>query len=63
MSLLDVNGEEIVSCDHTVDYERLILSVLFVNCTSLQVKGSSSWEPAVMVLGDVLVFFFGQDWV
>uniref|UniRef100_H0ZFR4 Zona pellucida glycoprotein 2 n=1 Tax=Taeniopygia guttata TaxID=59729 RepID=H0ZFR4_TAEGU len=34
--LLDVSGEEIMSCDHTVDYERLILSVLFVNCTSLQ---------------------------
>ncbi|GAB0196631.1 zona pellucida sperm-binding protein 2 [Grus japonensis] len=25
-----------VSCDHTVDYERLLLSVLFVNCTSLE---------------------------
>ncbi|KAM6121780.1 LOW QUALITY PROTEIN: zona pellucida sperm-binding protein 2 [Phoenicopterus ruber ruber] len=33
--VVDVSDEEIVSCDHTVDYERL-LSVLFVNCTSLE---------------------------
>lgn len=50
MSLLDVSGEEIVSCDHTVDYERLILRVLFVNCTSLQVKVSSFWEAAEVKL-------------
>ncbi|NXG72720.1 ZP2 protein, partial [Baryphthengus martii] len=34
--VVDVNGEEMVSCDHTVDYERLLLSVLFVNCTNLE---------------------------
>ncbi|KAM9222649.1 zona pellucida sperm-binding protein 2 [Leptosomus discolor] len=34
--VVGVSGEEIVSCDHTVDYERLLLSVLFVNCTSLE---------------------------
>ncbi|NWH28857.1 ZP2 protein, partial [Grus americana] len=34
--VVDVSGEEMVSCDHTVDYERLLLSVLFVNCTSLE---------------------------
>lgn len=37
-----------VSCNHTVDYERLLLSVPFVNCTSLEVKGSPFWEGAVM---------------
>ncbi|XP_009924431.2 zona pellucida sperm-binding protein 2 [Haliaeetus albicilla] len=36
VSVEDVSGEEIVSCDPTVDYERLLLSVLFVNCTSLE---------------------------
>ncbi|NXT35370.1 ZP2 protein, partial [Pelecanoides urinatrix] len=34
--VVDESGEEMVSCDHTVDYERLLLSVLFVNCTSLE---------------------------
>ncbi|NXF02997.1 ZP2 protein, partial [Smithornis capensis] len=34
--VVDVSGEEIMSCDHTVDYERLMLSVLFDNCTSLE---------------------------
>ncbi|KFZ68814.1 Zona pellucida sperm-binding protein 2, partial [Podiceps cristatus] len=34
--VVDVSDEEMVSCDHTVDYERLLLSVLFVNCTSLE---------------------------
>ncbi|NWR93994.1 ZP2 protein, partial [Furnarius figulus] len=34
--VIDVNGEEIISCDHSVDYERLMLSVLFGNCTSLE---------------------------
>ncbi|NWR63424.1 ZP2 protein, partial [Bucorvus abyssinicus] len=34
--VVDVSGEEIMSCEHTVDYERLLLSVLFVNCTSLE---------------------------
>ncbi|NXD85094.1 ZP2 protein, partial [Halcyon senegalensis] len=34
--VVDVNGEEIVSCNSTVDYERLLLSVLFVNCTNLE---------------------------
>ncbi|NXC73737.1 ZP2 protein, partial [Anhinga anhinga] len=34
--VVDVSGEEMVSCDPTVDYERLLLSVLFVNCTSLE---------------------------
>ncbi|NXT57481.1 ZP2 protein, partial [Pluvianellus socialis] len=34
--VVDVSGEELVSCNHTVDYERLLLSVLFVNCTSLE---------------------------
>ncbi|NXT11157.1 ZP2 protein, partial [Prunella fulvescens] len=41
--VVDVGGEEIVSCDHTVDYERLILSVLFVNCTSLQHGQHQLW--------------------
>ncbi|NXU04086.1 ZP2 protein, partial [Buphagus erythrorhynchus] len=41
--VVDVSGEEIVSCDHTVDYERLILSVLFVNCTSLQRGQHQLW--------------------
>ncbi|NXY54949.1 ZP2 protein, partial [Callaeas wilsoni] len=41
--VVDVSGEEIVSCDHTVDYERLILSVLFVNCTSLQHGQHQLW--------------------
>ncbi|XP_010079222.1 PREDICTED: zona pellucida sperm-binding protein 2, partial [Pterocles gutturalis] len=36
VSVVDVSGEEMVSCDHTVDYERLMLHVLFVNCTSLE---------------------------
>ncbi|NWR69637.1 ZP2 protein, partial [Centropus unirufus] len=34
--VVDVNDEEIESCDRTVDYERLLLSVPFVNCTSLE---------------------------
>ncbi|NWS69795.1 ZP2 protein, partial [Crotophaga sulcirostris] len=34
--VVDENGEEVVSCDHAVDYERLLLSVPFVNCTSLE---------------------------
>uniref|UniRef100_A0A8C5IUT0 Zona pellucida glycoprotein 2 n=1 Tax=Junco hyemalis TaxID=40217 RepID=A0A8C5IUT0_JUNHY len=41
--VVDVSGEEIVSCEHTVDYERLILSVLFVNCTSLQHGQHQLW--------------------
>ncbi|NXU62295.1 ZP2 protein, partial [Horornis vulcanius] len=41
--VVDVSGEEVVSCDHTVDYERLILSVLFVNCTSLQHGQHQLW--------------------
>ncbi|KAM6054910.1 zona pellucida sperm-binding protein 2 [Chlamydotis macqueenii] len=36
MSVVDVSGEEMVSCDHTVDHERLLLSILFANCTSLE---------------------------
>lgn len=47
-----------VSCDHTVDYERLLLSVLFVNCTRLEVKGSPFWEGAVLEC-----VFPGQDCV
>ncbi|NXN08918.1 ZP2 protein, partial [Indicator maculatus] len=34
--VVDGNDEEIMSCDPTVDYERLLLSVLFVNCTNLE---------------------------
>ncbi|NWH57588.1 ZP2 protein, partial [Geococcyx californianus] len=34
--VVDVSGEEIMSCDHTVDYERLLLSVPFANCTSFE---------------------------
>ncbi|KFO87146.1 Zona pellucida sperm-binding protein 2, partial [Buceros rhinoceros silvestris] len=34
--VVDASGEEIMSCEHAVDYERLLLSVLFVNCTSLE---------------------------
>uniref|UniRef100_A0A8B9DSW2 Zona pellucida glycoprotein 2 n=1 Tax=Anser cygnoides TaxID=8845 RepID=A0A8B9DSW2_ANSCY len=33
---VDVSGEEMVSCDHTVDYEKLLLSVPLLNCTSLE---------------------------
>ncbi|NWW19652.1 ZP2 protein, partial [Falcunculus frontatus] len=43
VSVVDVSGEEIVSCDPTVDYERLLLSVLFVNCTSLQHGQHQLW--------------------
>ncbi|NWW39166.1 ZP2 protein, partial [Panurus biarmicus] len=41
--VVDVSGGEMVSCDPTVDYERLILSVLFVNCTSLQHGQHQLW--------------------
>ncbi|NWW73621.1 ZP2 protein, partial [Climacteris rufus] len=41
--VVDVSGEELVSCDHTVDYERLMLSVLFVNCTSLEHGQHQLW--------------------
>ncbi|NXC96950.1 ZP2 protein, partial [Certhia familiaris] len=41
--VVDVSGEEIVSCDRTVDYERLLLSALFVNCTSLQHGQHQLW--------------------
>ncbi|NXS82211.1 ZP2 protein, partial [Erpornis zantholeuca] len=41
--VVDASGEEIVSCDHSVDYERLLLSVLFVNCTSLQHGQHQLW--------------------
>uniref|UniRef100_A0A8U7PB87 Zona pellucida glycoprotein 2 n=1 Tax=Corvus moneduloides TaxID=1196302 RepID=A0A8U7PB87_CORMO len=41
--VVDVSGEEIVSCDHTVDYERLTLRVLFANCTSLQHGQHQLW--------------------
>ncbi|NWW67990.1 ZP2 protein, partial [Ifrita kowaldi] len=41
--VVDVSGEEMVSCDHAVDYERLILRVLFVNCTSLQHGQHQLW--------------------
>ncbi|KFV92156.1 Zona pellucida sperm-binding protein 2, partial [Eurypyga helias] len=34
--VVDVSGEEMGSCNHTVDYERLLLSVLFDNCTDLE---------------------------
>ncbi|KFQ44450.1 Zona pellucida sperm-binding protein 2, partial [Nestor notabilis] len=34
--VVDVNDEEMVYCDHDVDHERLLLRVLFVNCTSLE---------------------------
>ncbi|NXP44694.1 ZP2 protein, partial [Heliornis fulica] len=34
--VVDVSGEEMVSCGHTVDEERLLLRVPFVNCTSLE---------------------------
>uniref|UniRef100_G1NDD1 Zona pellucida glycoprotein 2 n=1 Tax=Meleagris gallopavo TaxID=9103 RepID=G1NDD1_MELGA len=33
---VDVSGEEMMSCEHTVDYEKLLLSALLVNCTSLE---------------------------
>ncbi|NXE89230.1 ZP2 protein, partial [Menura novaehollandiae] len=41
--VVDVSGDEIVSCDHTVDYERLMLSVLFANCTSLEHGQHQLW--------------------
>ncbi|NXX80341.1 ZP2 protein, partial [Urocolius indicus] len=34
--VVDVDGEEILSCDPAVDYERILLSVPFVNCTNLE---------------------------
>ncbi|XP_061222756.1 zona pellucida sperm-binding protein 2 [Neopsephotus bourkii] len=34
--VVDVSDEEMVNCDYAVDHERLLLSVLFVNCTSLE---------------------------
>ncbi|NWW48695.1 ZP2 protein, partial [Pedionomus torquatus] len=34
--VVDASGEEMISCNYTVDYDRLMLSVLFVNCTSLE---------------------------
>ncbi|NXJ13336.1 ZP2 protein, partial [Odontophorus gujanensis] len=33
---VDVSGEEMMSCDHSVDYEKLLLSAPLVNCTSLE---------------------------
>ncbi|XP_015732951.1 zona pellucida sperm-binding protein 2 isoform X1 [Coturnix japonica] len=33
---VDVSGEEMESCELTVDYEKLLLSALLVNCTSLE---------------------------
>ncbi|NXC48267.1 ZP2 protein, partial [Penelope pileata] len=33
---VDVNGEEMMSCDHVVDYEKMLLNILFMNCTSLE---------------------------
>ncbi|XP_072205058.1 zona pellucida sperm-binding protein 2 [Excalfactoria chinensis] len=33
---VDESGEEMMSCEHTVDYEKLLLSALLVNCTSLE---------------------------
>ncbi|NWV74489.1 ZP2 protein, partial [Dasyornis broadbenti] len=46
--VVDVSGEEIVSCDPTVDYERLILRILFVNCTSLQHGQHQLWLRLVV---------------
>ncbi|NXN95543.1 ZP2 protein, partial [Rhinopomastus cyanomelas] len=34
--IVDMSGEETVSCEYTMDYERLLLNVLFVNCTTLE---------------------------
>ncbi|XP_025939090.1 zona pellucida sperm-binding protein 2 [Apteryx rowi] len=42
-SVVDASGEEMVSCDYLVDYERLLLSVLFVNCTSLEHGWHQLW--------------------
>ncbi|NXT03200.1 ZP2 protein, partial [Jacana jacana] len=36
MCVVDASGEEMMSCNYTVDYDSLLLSVLFVNCTSLE---------------------------
>ncbi|XP_065588395.1 zona pellucida sperm-binding protein 2-like [Cyrtonyx montezumae] len=33
---VDASGEEMMSCDHSVDYEKLLLSAPLVNCTSLE---------------------------
>uniref|UniRef100_A0A8C3LCG0 Zona pellucida glycoprotein 2 n=1 Tax=Chrysolophus pictus TaxID=9089 RepID=A0A8C3LCG0_CHRPC len=33
---VDESGQEMMSCEHTVDYEKLLLSALLVNCTSLE---------------------------
>ncbi|XP_064009883.1 zona pellucida sperm-binding protein 2 [Pogoniulus pusillus] len=34
--VVDPSGEELVSCNHTVDHERLLLTALFANCTVLE---------------------------
>ncbi|NXP02821.1 ZP2 protein, partial [Thinocorus orbignyianus] len=34
--VVDVSGEEMMSCNYTVDHDRLMLSVQFMNCTSLE---------------------------
>lgn len=52
-ALLDPSGEELVSCNHTVDHERLLLTALFANCTVLEVK-RLFWEAA---LGECVVVF------
>ncbi|NXD29333.1 ZP2 protein, partial [Spelaeornis formosus] len=46
--VVDVSGEDIVSCDHNVDFERLILRVLFVNCTSLQHGQHQLWLRVIV---------------
>ncbi|KAM8798418.1 zona pellucida sperm-binding protein 2 [Eudromia elegans] len=35
-SVVDASDEEITSCDYLMDYEKLLLSALFENCTSLE---------------------------
>ncbi|NWV59803.1 ZP2 protein, partial [Malurus elegans] len=41
--VVGVSGEEMLSCDHTVHYERLLLRVPFVNCTRLQHGQHQLW--------------------
>uniref|UniRef100_A0A8C5U742 Zona pellucida glycoprotein 2 n=1 Tax=Malurus cyaneus samueli TaxID=2593467 RepID=A0A8C5U742_9PASS len=41
--VVDVSGEEMLSCAHTVHYERLLLRVPFANCTRLQHGQHQLW--------------------
>ncbi|XP_068003499.1 zona pellucida sperm-binding protein 2 [Melanerpes formicivorus] len=50
--VVDGSGEEIMSCDYTVDYERLLLSVLSANCTNLE--DGQSWLRLRLMVNDTM---------